>query len=158
MRLWRYCCWCYYCYCCYYSSYCCCFTCVRTVRTILLFYDRSGQKIETGETWSIFNVLNWNWAGCSLELNVPYESAVRLYGSTQGQSLKRAFVFEIIAWSSMIWIILYIIFLALWSLYCSADWIGILMITSATILCNSVLLYSIPSQHSGRWAAVKRFS
>ena len=23
-----------------------------------LFYDRSGQKIETGETWSIFNVLN----------------------------------------------------------------------------------------------------
>ena len=23
-----------------------------------LFYDRSGQKIETGETWSIFYVLN----------------------------------------------------------------------------------------------------
>ena len=40
-----------------------------------------SPKVETGKTWSIFNVLNWNWAGCLLEFHVPYESTIRLYGS-----------------------------------------------------------------------------
>ena len=102
-----------------------------------------GPKIETGETWSIFNVLNWNWAGCSLEFNVQYDATVRFYGSTQCQSWKRAFVFEKSAWSSMIWIVLHSNFLFLYSLYRSADWIGMFTVTSATIPRNSLLLYCI---------------
>ena len=102
-----------------------------------------SPKIETGKTWSIFNLLNRNWAGFSLEFHVQYDSAIWLYGSTRRQSLKRAFVFERIAWSSMIWIVLFIILLVLWSLYCSAGWIGMLTIPSATIPCNGVLLYWI---------------
>ena len=101
------------------------------------------RTMKTGETWSIFNVLNWNWAVFSWELHVQYDSAVRSYGSTQRQSLKRAFVFESSPWSNTIWSLQCIILLALWSLYCSADWIGMLTITSATIPCNSVLLYCI---------------
>ena len=43
----------------------------------------------------------------------------------------------------MIWIALCIILLTLYSLFCRADWIGMFTITSATISCNSILLYCI---------------
>ena len=39
------------------------------------------HKIETDETWSIFDLLNQNWAVCSLEFYVPYDTTVRLYVS-----------------------------------------------------------------------------
>jgi len=100
-------------------------------------------KIETGKTWSIFNLLNQNWAVCSWELHAQYDSAVRLCGSTQRHSFKRAFVFKNSAWSSMVWSLKCIILLALCSLYRSADWIDMLTIPRATIPRNSVLLYCI---------------
>ena len=87
---------------------------------------------KTGETWSIFNVLNQNWAGFSLEFHVQYDLAVRLYRSAQQQSLKR-FVFKNSAWSSMIQTLQYIILPTLCLLYRSADWIGMLTVTSAMI-------------------------
>ena len=110
---------------------------------VRLFCDRSGWKIETGETWSIFNLFNRNWAVCSLKLHVQYETSIRLYGSNQRQSLKRVFVFENSAWSSMIWIVLHSNFLFLYSLYCRADWIGMFTVMSATVPRNGVLLYWI---------------
>ena len=72
----------------------------------LVFYfmiDRDRPEIfETGKAWSIFDLFNRNWAVCSLKLHVQYETSIRLYGSNQRQSLKRVFVFENSAWSSMI--------------------------------------------------------
>ena len=50
-----------------------------------LYDDDGPHKIETGKTWSIFNLSSRNWAVCSLKFNLPYESTVRLYGSTQRQ-------------------------------------------------------------------------
>ena len=48
------------------------------VRTLPLRPTMGPQKIETDKTWSIFNVLNRNWAWFSLEFHVPYDSAIRL--------------------------------------------------------------------------------
>ena len=31
-----------------------------------------SPNIEIGRTWSVFNLLNCNWAVCSLELKEPY--------------------------------------------------------------------------------------
>ena len=101
------------------------------------------QKIETGETWSVFNLFNPEYDHSLSKSTIWLTRIVVLYGSIKRQSLKRAFVFANSAWSGMIWIVLFIILLALWSLYCSADWIGMLTTTSATIPCNSVLLYWI---------------
>ena len=59
---------------------------VRTVQAMagLVFYfmiDRDRPEIfETGKAWSVFNLLNRNWTVSSLELRLPYESAIRLYG------------------------------------------------------------------------------
>ena len=44
------------------------------------------HKIETDETWSVFNLSNQNWARRSLEFHVTYDTTVRLYRSTQQQS------------------------------------------------------------------------
>ena len=53
-------------------------------RSFYFMIDR--PNIETGKTWSVFNLSNQNWAGCSSKFNVPYVLTVVLYGSTQRQS------------------------------------------------------------------------
>ena len=130
------CCWC---WCCCF----CCLTCVWTVWRILLFYDQSGWKIETGETWSIFDLSNRNWAGFSLEFDVPYDITRWLYRSTQRRSQKRAFVFENSPSSNTIWIVLYSNFLLLSSTILNTDWTRISTITSATIPYNRVSFHCI---------------
>ena len=52
-------------------------------------------------------------------------------------------MFENSAWTNMVQILLYIIFLLLYSLNGNADWIGMLIITTAMINHNSALLYFI---------------
>ena len=53
------------------------------------------HKIETDETWSVFNLSNQNRAVCSSKLNVPYESTNWLYGSIHWVSQKERLCFKI---------------------------------------------------------------
>ena len=50
-------------------------------------------------------------------------------------------MFENSAWSNMVQTLLYIIFLTLWPLYRNMNWIGILIVISATASSNSMCVY-----------------
>ena len=54
--------------------------------TLSLRPTMGPQNIETGDTWPIFNVFNWNWVGCSSKFNVLYVKTIVSYRPTQRQS------------------------------------------------------------------------
>ena len=131
--------------CCYYCCCYCCCCCCTTVKRLLCCFSirqRGPKKIKRGKACSLFNLSNQNWVGCLLKLQIMYHSTVQLFCSTQQHSFKRVLCLKIYsAWSNMVWNLLCSCFLTFYLLYWNADWIGILIMVSATILCNNIPLF-----------------
>ena len=135
------CCWCCY-YCCCFCSCSCCFINVCTPVPRLYDDNRATQN------WNRQKLVNfWPIAPKlgSLFIRISHIiwydcSNVHIYQATV---LKGAFVFANSAWSSMIWIVLCINFLFLYSLNVNTDWTHITTVISATTPRNSVLLCCI---------------